>query len=141
MRTDTQSKNRSRAGRSFWSAAVLCRFRTRRQDQERQRTAALQDASRPRTPQEPSHLASKSAYCSAICTRRDGPLLDGRRRSDFCPLKSLLPFPAGFTLQSSTNVSSPAVWSTKSPVPVVISGQNVVTNPISGTWQFFRLSK
>jgi hypothetical protein len=50
-----------------------------------------------------------------------------------------LPFPAGFTLQSSTNVSPPAVWSTKSPVPVVISGQNVVTNPIAGPQQFYGL--
>jgi len=42
-------------------------------------------------------------------------------------------------LQSTTNLDSPAVWSTNSPSPVVIAGQNTVTNPITGTQQFFRL--
>src|SRR5450759_2288652 len=37
---------------------------------------------------------------------------------------------AGFTLQSTTNLVSPAVWSTVSPGPVVIGGQNVVINPV-----------
>jgi hypothetical protein len=46
---------------------------------------------------------------------------------------------AGFTLQSTTNLSS-AVWSTNLPAPVVVNGQFTVTNPISGTQQFFRLS-
>jgi len=45
----------------------------------------------------------------------------------------------GFTLQSSTNLLSPVVWSTNSPAPVVIGGQNVVINPRSGPQQFFRL--
>jgi uncharacterized repeat protein (TIGR03803 family) len=44
----------------------------------------------------------------------------------------------GFTLQSTTNLGSP-VWTTNSPAPVVLNGQNTVTNPISGTQQFFRL--
>ena len=48
---------------------------------------------------------------------------------------------AGFTLQSATNLVSPAVWSTNSPAPVVINGQNTVTNPITGAQQFFRLSQ
>ena len=48
---------------------------------------------------------------------------------------------AGFTLQSTTNLVSPAVWTTDSPAPVVVNGQNTVTNPISGTQQFFRLSQ
>ncbi|HAO79460.1 MAG TPA: hypothetical protein DCQ92_10895 [Verrucomicrobia subdivision 3 bacterium] len=48
---------------------------------------------------------------------------------------------AGFTLQSTTNLAPPAVWSTVSPVPVVVNGQNAVTNPISGTQQFYRLSQ
>jgi uncharacterized repeat protein (TIGR03803 family) len=48
---------------------------------------------------------------------------------------------SGFTLQSTTNLGSSAVWSTNSSVPVVVNGQNVVTNPISGTRQFFRLSQ
>ena len=46
---------------------------------------------------------------------------------------------AGFTLQSATNLVSPAFWSTNSPAPVVIAGQNTVTNPITGPQQFFRL--
>jgi hypothetical protein len=45
----------------------------------------------------------------------------------------------GFTLQSTTNLASPVVWSTNSPAPVVIAGQNTVTNPITGPQQFFRL--
>ncbi len=39
---------------------------------------------------------------------------------------------AGFTLQSTTNLVS-QVSTTNSPAPVVINGQNTVTNPISGT--------
>ncbi len=45
----------------------------------------------------------------------------------------------GYTLQSTTNLASPAVWATNSPAPVVIAGQNTVTNPITGPQQFFRL--
>jgi len=47
----------------------------------------------------------------------------------------------GFTLQSTTNLVSPAGWNTVSPVSVVVSGQNTVTNPISGTQKFYRLSQ
>ena len=47
----------------------------------------------------------------------------------------------GFTLQSTTNLGSAALWITNSPPPVVVNGQNIVTNPISGTQQFFRLSQ
>jgi hypothetical protein len=47
----------------------------------------------------------------------------------------------GFTLQSTTNLGSPSVWSTNSPAPVVIGGQNVITNPITGPQQFFRLKQ
>ena len=47
---------------------------------------------------------------------------------------------AGFTLQSTTNLVSPVVWSTNSPAPVVIAGQNTVTNPITGKQQFYRLA-
>jgi hypothetical protein len=46
----------------------------------------------------------------------------------------------GFSLQSTTNLGSSAIWTTNSPAPVVVNGQNTVTNPISGTQQFFRLS-
>jgi len=33
------------------------------------------------------------------------------------------------------------VWTAISPDPVVVNGQNIVTNPISGTRQFYRLSQ
>src|SRR6266481_2065769 len=46
----------------------------------------------------------------------------------------------GFTLQSTTNLLS-TIWTTNSPAPIVVNGQNTVTNPISGTQQFFRLSR
>jgi uncharacterized repeat protein (TIGR03803 family) len=46
-----------------------------------------------------------------------------------------------FTLQSTTNLVSPAVWTSVSPASAVVSGQNTVTNPISGAQQFYRLSQ
>jgi uncharacterized repeat protein (TIGR03803 family) len=46
----------------------------------------------------------------------------------------------GFTLQSSTNLASP-LWATNLQAPVVVNGQYIVTNPISATRQFFRLSQ
>ena len=46
----------------------------------------------------------------------------------------------GFTLQSITNIVS-TNWSNVSPSPVTISGQYTVTNPISGTEKFYRLSE
>jgi hypothetical protein len=48
---------------------------------------------------------------------------------------------SGYALQSTTNLGSSAVWATNSLAPVVVNGQNTVTNPISGTQQFFRLSQ
>jgi hypothetical protein len=47
----------------------------------------------------------------------------------------------GFTVQSTTNLVPPVVWDTNSPAPVVIDGQNTVTNPITGDQMFFRLSQ
>ena len=47
----------------------------------------------------------------------------------------------GYTLQSTTNPVSPAIWSTNSPAPVVIAGRNTVTNPITGGRQFYRLAQ
>jgi uncharacterized repeat protein (TIGR03803 family) len=47
----------------------------------------------------------------------------------------------GFTLQSTTNLGSSAIWTTNLPAPIVINGQNTVTNPISGAQQFFQLSQ
>jgi hypothetical protein len=51
-----------------------------------------------------------------------------------------LPSYTGFSLQFNTNLAS-TNWSTVSPAPVVVSGQNTVTNPISGTKKFFRLKQ
>jgi uncharacterized repeat protein (TIGR03803 family) len=51
------------------------------------------------------------------------------------PLKDV-----GFTLQSTTNLSSPAGWSTVSAGQFIVNGKNAVTNPISGSRQFYRLS-
>ena len=47
----------------------------------------------------------------------------------------------GVTLQGTTNLGVTAAWTTVSPAPVVLNGQNVVTNLITGTQQFFRLSQ
>jgi uncharacterized repeat protein (TIGR03803 family) len=47
----------------------------------------------------------------------------------------------GFTLQSTTNLGSSAAWTANLPAPVVVNGQNTVTNPISGAGQFYRLSR
>ncbi len=48
---------------------------------------------------------------------------------------------SGYTLQSTTNLGSSAVWNTSSTAPVAVSGQIVVTNSITGTRKFFRLSQ
>jgi len=48
----------------------------------------------------------------------------------------------GLNLASSLNLGAGAVWSTNGlPPPVVVNGQNVVTNPIAGTRQFYRLQQ
>jgi uncharacterized repeat protein (TIGR03803 family) len=49
--------------------------------------------------------------------------------------------PTGFSLQSTASLTTSASWTTVSPGPVVVNGQNTVTNPISGAQQFFRLSQ
>lgn len=45
----------------------------------------------------------------------------------------------GFVLQCSSNLGPATVWSTNMPAPVLLGGQNVVTNPLSGSRMFFRL--
>jgi len=45
----------------------------------------------------------------------------------------------GFSLQSATNLVSPAAWSSVSPLPVVVNSRFTVTNRISDTQQFYRL--
>jgi uncharacterized repeat protein (TIGR03803 family) len=49
---------------------------------------------------------------------------------------------SGYTLQSTTNLSPVVIWHTSVPIygPVVVNGQNTVTNSISETRQFYRLS-
>jgi uncharacterized repeat protein (TIGR03803 family) len=46
----------------------------------------------------------------------------------------------GFILQSTANLS-PAAWHAVTNVPVIINGQNTVTNAISGTQRFYQLSE
>ena len=46
---------------------------------------------------------------------------------------------AGFSLQSATNLVSSATWNPVFPAPIIVNGQNTVTNPISGTQVFYRL--
>jgi len=48
---------------------------------------------------------------------------------------------SGLALQSTTNLGSAAVWSTNSPAPVLVNGQYAVTNPVSASQRFFRLSQ
>ena len=42
-------------------------------------------------------------------------------------------------LESSTNLGPAEVWNSVPTSPAVVNGQNVVTNPIAGTQQFYRL--
>jgi uncharacterized repeat protein (TIGR03803 family) len=46
---------------------------------------------------------------------------------------------AGFILESATTLGSPTVWQTNSTPPIVIGGQDVIINPITGSQIFFRL--
>jgi uncharacterized repeat protein (TIGR03803 family) len=46
----------------------------------------------------------------------------------------------GFTLEFATSLVSPIVWTTNSSPLIVINNQNVVTNPITRTQQFYRVS-
>jgi hypothetical protein len=45
-----------------------------------------------------------------------------------------------FTLESTTNLDSAALWDIDSPPLVIVSGQNVATNPITSARKFYRLS-
>jgi hypothetical protein len=49
-------------------------------------------------------------------------------------------FPA-FSLESATNLASPTVWNTNPTAPAVSGGLNVVTNPITSKYQFYRLTQ
>ncbi|HTL57804.1 MAG TPA: choice-of-anchor tandem repeat GloVer-containing protein [Candidatus Limnocylindrales bacterium] len=45
----------------------------------------------------------------------------------------------GFILQSTTDLAPPAIWTTVNATPLVVNGQNAVTNAASDSQQFFRL--
>lgn len=45
----------------------------------------------------------------------------------------------GFVLASSPTLNPGAAWATNLPAPAVVGNQNVITNPISGQQQFYRL--
>ena len=48
----------------------------------------------------------------------------------------------GFNLASSLNLGAVAAWSTNNlPSPAVVNDQNIVTNPIAATQQFYRLQQ
>ena len=54
----------------------------------------------------------------------------------------ILTWPAStLSLQSTTNFVPKAVWTPVTPAPTLVNGQAFVTNPISGTQKFFRLSQ
>jgi len=55
----------------------------------------------------------------------------------------VLTWPTNVTgnLQFTTNLVSSAAWNTNLPPPVVVNGQNAVTNPITGSQMFFRLTQ
>lgn len=48
---------------------------------------------------------------------------------------------SGFTLQFTTNLSPPVIWSTVSPPPFIVGTLFAVTNPIAGSKKFYRLSQ
>lgn len=47
----------------------------------------------------------------------------------------------GYNLQSALDLQPPVTWNPVSPPPVVVNGQNTVTNPLAATQQFYRLSQ
>jgi hypothetical protein len=47
----------------------------------------------------------------------------------------------GYNLQYTTNLSPPVVWNTISATPAIVNGQKVLTNSLSGTLMYFRLSQ
>jgi hypothetical protein len=50
-------------------------------------------------------------------------------------------YPAGFTLESTTNLISPALWTTNHPAPAVTNNQNYVVLNATNRNQFFRLRR
>jgi glucose/arabinose dehydrogenase len=68
------------------------------------------------------------------------PLLDIRRGSDTNVVLSWGTNFTGFTLETSTDLNS-GVWSVASPAPAVLGTNHVVTNTVSGSARFYRLSR
>jgi hypothetical protein len=104
------------------------------------RTAALRDS---RSIIEPDHTTGRwvsprrckigkaSRVCEAITIISTG-------------ADAVLSWPTNFrsfSLEMATNLASPTIWRTNATLPVVINGLNVVTNPLSGMQQFYRLSQ
>jgi uncharacterized repeat protein (TIGR03803 family) len=48
---------------------------------------------------------------------------------------------AGYTLESATDPESPGGWAPVAALQSVVNGQTIVTNPITGASQFFRLKQ
>jgi len=68
------------------------------------------------------------------------PLLTGTKADNQIVLSWLTNY-VGFTLQSSPDLGPPTNWTNITSNPVVAGSDFVVTNPISGPAQFFRLKK
>ena len=68
------------------------------------------------------------------------PLLNLARSANNLVL-SWLTNDSGYTLQTKINLNPAVGWVTVFPAPLIINGENTVTNPISGTQQFFRIIK
>ena len=86
-----------------------------------------------------TNLAGRVNSAPATLSIIDLALLTGQQVGD----NAVLSWPTGLTgfmLQSTTNLTFP-LWLTNSTAPVVVNGQYVVTNPISGKLQFYRLSR
>ena len=86
-----------------------------------------------------TNLAGRVTSAPATLTIIDLALLTGRRVAD----NAVLSWPTGLTgfmLQSTTNLAFP-FWVSNSTAPVVVNGLYVVTNPIPGRQEFFRLSR
>jgi plastocyanin len=80
-----------------------------------------------------------SPYSASTSFSTVAPPLTGLRGTNAIVLK----WPtnsAGFTLESSRNLSSGA-WSTVSPPPQVLAGENVVTNSLGDSTRLYRLHK
>jgi hypothetical protein len=51
-------------------------------------------------------------------------------------------YPAGFTLESTTNLASPAAWTTNNiPPPILTNNQNYILLDATNPAQFFRLHR